>query len=194
MNDRNPLLVHTERLKDALDAMLSLSDEVDRAAAAIATSLRAGGTVFVAGNGGSAAEAQHLVGELVGRLSAERERPPLRAAALTGDPSTMTALGNDYGFSEIFARQVESLMRPGDVLVVLSTSGRSANLVAAVRRAATIGGVTVGLLGGTRRDLHDLCDHVIAVPASSTATIQECHLALVHVLVEWVEDRLAARA
>ncbi len=193
MNGRHPLTVHAQRLKEALDAMDAVSSDLDRVADAIAASLRGGGTVFVAGNGGSAAESQHLAGELVGRLSADRERSPLRAAALTGDTSTLTALGNDYGYEEVFARQVEAHARPGDVLVVLSTSGRSANLVSAVRRASAIGATTVGLLGRTRRELHDLCDHVVAVPAESAATVQECHLALIHVLVETVEDRLAAR-
>jgi D-sedoheptulose 7-phosphate isomerase len=156
--------------------------------------LTAGGTVLIAGNGGSAAEAQHLAWEFVGRLTADRERGPLPAVALCADAATLTALGNDYGFEEIFARQVSALGRAGDTLLVLSTSGSSPNLVAAVKAAAAREVGTVGLLGETRRALHDLCDVVIAAPATTTETIQECHLAIIHVLVGQVEDRLAARA
>jgi phosphoheptose isomerase len=190
----HPLRVHAYRLVEALESIDSIRDDVEGAAAAIASALSAGNAVYTAGNGGSAAEAQHLAGELVGRLSAERERGPLRAASLTGDASTMTALGNDYGFEQVFARQVAGLARPGDVLVVLSTSGASENLVAAVREAKNAGAVTVGLLGKQKRTLHELCDHVLAAPANDVATIQECHLALIHVLVGLVEDRLSGRS
>jgi len=185
------LIGHARRLGEALGALESLTEPLEAAAEAIASSLRAGGTVLTAGNGGSAAEAHHLAGELVGRLTADREREPLRAVALTGDPSIVSAIANDYGFEQVFARQVAALARPGDVLVLLSTSGSSPNLVAAARRAAAGGVTIVGLLGGTARQLHGLCDHVIAVPSTSVATIQECHLVLVHALVARVEDRLA---
>src|SRR5437764_8954910 len=188
----HPLLEHAAELSRALDALDDVVPDVDRAADAIADAMRSGGSLFVAGNGGSAAEAQHLAGEFVGRLSAGRERQPLPAMALSADAATVTAVGNDYGFEQIFARQVAAVARRGDVLVVISTSGGSPNLVAAVRQAAARGVRTVGLLGATRRALHELCDVVVAVPSTFTATIQECHLALIHVLVGEVEDRLAA--
>lgn len=182
--------VLTERaaaLARVLDGIGSLDAAVADAAEAIAGSLAAGGTLLAAGNGGSAAEAQHLTAELVGRLSPDRERGPLAGIALHADTSTMTALANDYGFDRVFARQVEALGRAGDVLVALSTSGASANLVEAVRVANERDMVTVGLLGAGDRELHRTCTHVVAAPASGTQLVQECHLLLVHVLVEQVE-------
>ena len=169
----------------ALDAALRAAAE------AVATAFRAGGSLLAAGNGGSAAEAQHLTGELVGRLHPSRERRPLPAVALHADTSALTAVANDYGYEQVFSRQVEAVGRPGDVLVVLSTSGSSANLVRAVGSAKEKGMLTVALLGGRESDLHRACDHAIAVPSTSIAVVQECHLVLVHVLVEMVEDALA---
>jgi D-sedoheptulose 7-phosphate isomerase len=192
MTSPHPLVGEIEALRAALDRLDDLTGEVDEAAEQIARAVIAGGTVLVAGNGGSAAESVHLSSELLGRLSPTRERAPLAALALVADPATMTALGNDYGFDEVFARQVAGLGRPGDVLVVLSTSGGSTNLVRAVEEALARGLVTIGLLGGVRRRLHELCQVVLAVPAEATAAIQECHLVLVHALVAAVEDRLAA--
>ena len=181
---------HLDDLRTALGRLPEIEAEVDAAARAIARCLLDGGKVMAAGNGGSAAEAQHLTGELAGRLNADRERGPLATMALHADTSTLTALANDYGYDRVFARQVEALGKPGDALVVLSTSGSSGNLVAAVEAARASGVVTVGLLGGTRRRLHEICDHVLAVPAEQVGTIQECHLVLVHVLVELVEDTM----
>jgi len=192
MTSQHPLAAEIEVLRAALDGLPELTAELDEAAEQIARSLQAGGTVLVAGNGGSAAETVHLSSELLGRLSLSRDRAPLPAVSLVSDPATMTALANDYGFEQVFARQVAALGRPGDVLVVLSTSGASANLVLAVEMAESRGVITVGLLGGVRRRLHELCRVVLAVPAEGTATIQECHLVLVHALVAAVEDRLAA--
>ena len=184
---------HVDALMATLEGLRACSDDLVAGAAALVATIDGGGTVFVAGNGGSAAEAQHLAGEFVGRLSPHRERPALPAVALTADAISITALANDYGFERIFARQVEGLGRSGDSLVVLSTSGASQNLVEAVAVAKERGMATVGLLGGTRRALHDACDVVVAVPSSDVQTIQECHLALVHVLVELVEDQLTTR-
>jgi D-sedoheptulose 7-phosphate isomerase len=190
----HPLLLHAAQLRAALDAFDGVAPAIDQASDAIAAAISGGGKVLAAGNGGSAAEAQHLVGEFVGRLSADRERSALPAVALTADGATVTALANDYGFDQIFARQVAAVGRSGDALVVLSTSGASSNLVAAVEAARASGITTIGLLGATRRELHERCDVVIAAPAASTATIQECHVALIHVLVACVEDRLAAES
>jgi phosphoheptose isomerase len=170
---------HLAELSEAL-GRLAQKEEVVEAAA----------TVIAGGNGGSAAEAQHLTGELVGRLRADRERIALPAIALHADTSSLTALGNDYGFESIYRRQVEAFGRAGDVLVVFSTSGKSINLVSAAEAAASRGLSTIGLLGERRDVLHGLCDLVLDVPSQSIAVIQECHLLLVHTLVELIENRL----
>jgi D-sedoheptulose 7-phosphate isomerase len=182
---------HSVVLRRALEQLGELDEPLQAAAVSIARSFRAGGKLLAAGNGGSAAEAQHLTAELIGRLHPNRERPALPAVALHADTSTLTALANDYGYHRIFARQVEAIGRADDVLVVLSTSGTSRNLVAAVDVANELGIVTVGLLGRGVRPLHERCTHVLAVPADSLQAVQECHLVLVHVLVEQVEDLLA---
>jgi D-sedoheptulose 7-phosphate isomerase len=180
------------QLRASLDELDGLQAQLDAAAAAIAASLRVGGKLLIAGNGGSAAEAQHLSSELVGRLHPDRERGALAAVALHADTSALTAVANDYGYDQVFARQVQALGRAGDVLLVMSTSGASANLVNAVDAADELGITTVGFLGSTRRVLHERCAHVLAAPAADTQTIQVCHLILVHVLVELIEDALEA--
>ncbi len=181
---------HADQLRAALDALAGQADVMEAAAAAIADTLRGGGRVLAAGNGGSAAEAQHFTAELLGRLRPDRDREPLGAIALHADTSTLTAAGNDYGYDEVFARQVRGLGRPGDSLLALSTSGSSRNVVRAVEDAREMGMVSIGLVGGREAVLHDLCDHVIAVPSTEIGAIQECHLVLVHVLVERTEDLL----
>lgn len=178
-------------LRAALDRLDEAEAPLQQATDAIATSLRSGGKVLAAGNGGSAAEAQHLTAELIGRLDPARERSGLAAVALHADTSTLTALGNDYGFEQVFARQVDALGRAGDVLVVLSTSGGSKNLVAAVDVANARGLVTIGLLGeGAVRPLHERCALVVAAPTEDPQAVQECHLVLLHALVAQVEDAL----
>jgi len=181
-------------LRAALDRIASLDGPMARAATAIAASFGAGGKLLAAGNGGPAAEAQHLTGELVGRLVPSRERAALPAIALHADTSTLTAVGNDYGYDRVFARQVEAIGRPGDVLLVLSTSGASANLVAAVDVANARDLVTIGLLGPGVRPLHERCAHVLTVESPSMQVVQECHLLLLHVLAAQVEDLVAAPA
>lgn len=178
-------------LQEALGRIDALDRALAAAADAVATSFRGGGKLLAAGNGGSAAEAQHLTGELVGRLVPTRERGALPAIALHADTSSLTAVGNDYGYAQVFARQVEALGRAGDVLLVLSTSGASRNLVVAVDVAKERGLVTVGLLGPGVKPLHERCDHVLAVETPSMQVVQECHLLLLHVLAEQVEDLLA---
>jgi len=182
---------HAAPLRRALDELGGLDEPLRAAADSIVRSFRSGGKLLAAGNGGSAAEAQHLTGELIGRLHPARERQALPAVALHADTSTLTAVGNDYGFDQIFARQVEAIGRAEDVLLVLSTSGASQNLLSAVDAAVNRGMVTIGLLGRTVRPLHELCTHVLAAPTDSLQAIQECHLVLIHVLVEQVEDLLA---
>jgi D-sedoheptulose 7-phosphate isomerase len=181
---------HAATLREALDRLGELDAPLTAAAESIARSISAGGKILAAGNGGSAAEAQHFTAELLGRLNPGRERGPLPAIALHADTSTITALGNDYGYEEVFSRQVEALGRPEDVLVVFSTSGASQNLVSAVEVATKIGLDTIGVLGQTPRALHESCGYVLAVPSDSLAAVQECHLVLLHVLVEQTEDLL----
>jgi D-sedoheptulose 7-phosphate isomerase len=175
-------------LADLLLASRELSPRVAALAVRYAAVLGAGRTLFFCGNGGSAADAQHLATEYVVRYS--RARPGLAALALTTDTSVLTAAGNDLGFEQIFARQVEALGRAGDLLVLHSTSGRSANLLAAARaaRARSVG--TVAFLGRGGGPLAAEVDDAIVVPSDDTSRIQLLHLALEHVIVELVEDEL----
>lgn len=145
----------------------------------------AGHTVFWCGNGGSAADAQHLAAELVGRFNQDRRGLP--SIALSTNAPAMTAIGNDYGFDAVFARQVEALARKGDVLMAVSTSGNSANVVRAVESARNEGVTTVGLLGRDGGVLADLCDLAIVVPGNDTARIQEMHILIGHIFCDLVE-------
>lgn len=182
--------VRVASLRQALDQLTEVKEPLEAASSSIARSFAVGGKLLAAGNGGSAAEAQHLTAEFVGRLRPGRERRPLPAIALHAETSSVTAVANDYGYDRVFARQVEAIGSGDDVLVVLSTSGASRNLVAAVEAAASHGMATIGLLGRARRALHETCTHVLAVPSDSPQTVQECHLLLVHAIVELVEDLL----
>ena len=156
-------------------------------------SLRAGGKLMFCGNGGSAADAQHLATEMLIRLRPNSERPSIAALALTLDPAMLTACGNDYGYDRVFERPLRGLGRPGDVLFGITTSGRSANVVLALKAAREMGIVTVGLLGAAGQPAMAECDHALLVPDNETARIQECHIALGHAVLELLEDRLMAR-
>jgi D-sedoheptulose 7-phosphate isomerase len=158
----------------------------------LARHLGHGGLLLVAGNGGSAAEAQHLAAELVGKL--REDRRPLSAIALTPDSSAVTAIGNDYGFDQIFARQVHAHGRPGDVLLLMSTSGRSPNLLAAADAAAEVGIRTWAFTGPGPNPLADACDEALCCPAADSQVVQELHLISVHVMCEYVDRALAAVA
>ncbi|AWK90207.1 D-sedoheptulose 7-phosphate isomerase [Azospirillum thermophilum] len=147
--------------------------------------LRGGGKVLFCGNGGSAADSQHLAAELTGRYL--HDRPPLAAVALTVDSSALTAIANDYSYDEVFARQVRALGRAGDVLVGISTSGNSRNVVAALEAARALGLRTVGLTGAGGGRMAELCDVCIRVPSTDTPRIQEMHIAAGHMLCELVE-------
>jgi D-sedoheptulose 7-phosphate isomerase len=154
--------------------------------------LGAGGKLLLAGNGGSAAEASHWAAEMVVRLTSERNRQSLPAIALCVDPSVMTAAANDYGFDNVFARQVEGLGNKGDMLVVMSTSGNSPNLVKAAQVARKNGLITLALLGGNGGKLGKMVERALVVPHPSTQRIQEEHLFIMHILVELVEKDLFA--
>lgn len=167
-----------------------LSAVVVDAVASCERSLRAGGTLFFCGNGGSASDSQHLATELVIRLRAKVERGSWPAMALSADTSAVTACGNDYGFEHIFERPLRGLGRPGDVLFGITTSGRSANVIRALQAAREMGMTTVGLLGGQGEPASQNCDHPIIVPSDQTGLIQECHIAIGHALLELLEDRL----
>ena len=185
-----------DRVRRALGELAALAgrvaDEHAATAAAIAdryaAALRAGGTLFFAGNGGSAADAQHIATEYVVRFQATR--PAFRAIALTTDTSLLTACANDLGFEAVFARQVEAHGRPGDVLVLHSTSGDSPNVVRAAQAARARGVIVIAFLGRDGGRVKALADVALIVPSDETARIQELHLALEHVICEMVEERL----
>lgn len=166
------------------------ADAIERAAQAIITTLTKGGKVMLFGNGGSAADAQHIAAEFLGRF--RRERRPLPAIALTTDTSILTAIGNDYGFEQVFARQVHALGKPGDVVISISTSGQSPNVLAGVRAAREVGLTIIGLIGGDGGEMASLVDIPIVVPSTDTACIQECHITIGHLLCEIVEAALQA--
>lgn len=172
----------------AVEVLLPLVEDLrDR----ICASFAAGGRLYTFGNGGSAADAQHLAAELIGRY--KRERPPLPAVALTVDPSVVTCIANDYDFGSIFARQVEALARAGDVVIGFTTSGRSPNVVAGLVAGRRAGAMTVLFSGGDGGPAADHADLELRIPSTTTARIQEMHLTLLHVLSEGIDAWAAAR-
>ena len=173
----------------AVDAVAGLSDDLSWAADLIAKTFADGGRLLICGNGGSAADAQHIAAEFVGRYL--KERAPYSAIALHTNTSALTAIGNDYGFDEVFARQVRAHGRAGDVLLAISTSGTSPNVLAAVTAAREAGMKVVTLSGGDGGTLVDDCDVCLVVPVQSTPRIQEAHILLAHVLCGLVEDALS---
>jgi len=181
---------HVAQLRAALDSGSGMLARAESWGDRLARRLQDGGRLLAVGNGGSAAEAQHLTAELVGRF--ESERLALSAICLHGDTSALTAIANDYGIEAAFARQVHAHGRPGDVLVALSTSGRSDNVLAAARAARECGLTVWGLTGPAPNPLADLCDDVVTVDAERTCTIQELHLVAIHVLCAAVDAALEA--
>ena len=169
-----------------------LADQVETVASLVRDTLEARGTLFFCGNGGSAADAQHLAAEYVVRF--DRERGPLRAMALTTDTSVLTAAGNDLGFEDVFARQVKALGRRGDLLMVHSTSGESENLVRAVEAARSAGLRTVALLAKGGGRLKDVAEVAIVVPTANTARAQELHLTIGHAVCDWVDRSFSERS
>jgi D-sedoheptulose 7-phosphate isomerase len=179
------------RLEEAAALHTAAADgagAIAAAAAAIANALRAGRKVLVFGNGGSATDAQHMSSELVGRF--ERDRKPAAVIALVADGAVMTSVGNDYGFEQIFARQVEALGREGDVAFAITTSGASANVNAALARAKAAGMTTIALTGRDGGESGRLAAHHLNVAHGNTARVQEVHRTIIHVLCELVEEEL----
>ncbi|HYG58588.1 MAG TPA: D-sedoheptulose 7-phosphate isomerase [Symbiobacteriaceae bacterium] len=164
----------------------ALLPAVEAVAQVVVRSLAAGGGVYTFGNGGSAADAQHFAAELVGRY--RRERRALPAIALTTDPSALTCIGNDYSFDDLFARQVQGLVRPGDVVVGITTSGNSENVLRGLVAARNLGAATVALTGGTGGKAAPVADFALVVPSAVTARIQEMHILLIHMICERVDD------
>ena len=156
----------------------------------LTASLQQGGTLYLCGNGGSAADAQHVAAEFVGRFL--RERRPLPAVALTCNTSILTAIGNDYDFSEVFARQVRAQAGPGDCVIGISTSGRSANVLKAMVAARAVGASTIGFTGADGHELAALCDECLKVPSRNTPRIQEAHLLAWHLICDLVERHVVA--
>lgn len=175
-----------------IEGIRPLVGELEAVAARMTQSLANDGKVLWMGNGGSAADSQHLAAELIGRY--RRERRGLASIALTTDTSILTAVGNDYGYERIFARQIEALCRPGDVVVGLSTSGNSPNVIKAIEMARNHEAVTVGFTGGSGGKLRDMVDHCLLVPVKSTARIQEAHILMGHMLCDWIEAAVVESA
>jgi D-sedoheptulose 7-phosphate isomerase len=176
-----------ETLKRAADDQ-DLNSAIVTIAGAIAAAIRKGGKLLVAGNGGSAADAQHIAGEFLSRLNFDRD--PLPAIALTTDTSVLTAIGNDYGFESLFERQVKGLGRRGDILLAISTSGRSPNIIAALKAAREAGITTIGFTGDGQREMSALCDYALRVPSNSTPQIQQVHIVAAHAICALVEVHL----
>ena len=177
--------VFTRALAD--EAMLA---SAARAAEVVMAALQSGGKLLLAGNGGSAADCQHVAAEFVSRLTKDFERPGLPAIALTTDTSILTAIGNDLGFEHAFARQVLALGRPGDVFLGISTSGRSPNILAACAAARQAGLAVIGFTGASGGAMPELCDALVRVPSDDTPFIQQVHIAIGHTLCAIVEDAL----
>ncbi len=182
---------HFQRSCETLDRAAqdaALRAAIHAIARAITQCFRNGGKLLIAGNGGSAADAQHIAGELLSRLNFDRD--PLPAIALTTDTSVLTAIGNDYGFARTFERQVRGLGRRGDVFLAISTSGHSPNVLAALKAAREIGLITVGFTGNGPRDMSSECDYCLAAPAAETPLIQQIHIVAAHAICELVENGL----
>jgi D-sedoheptulose 7-phosphate isomerase len=169
----------------------TLHEAIAQVARACIDALRRGNRILFAGNGGSAADAQHLAGELVSRFN--YDRPGLAAFALTTDTSVLTAIGNDYGYERVFARQVEAVGSAGDVFFGISTSGRSPNILAALKAARAKGMVTVGLTGRAGGRMPEFCDHCLRTPSDSTPRIQEGHISIGHTVCMLIEQQLFPR-
>lgn len=179
----------TTALQEHLETFQSLIGttlkDIERAGNLICDTLTNGGKVLLCGNGGSAADAQHIAAELVGCYEKQRRSWP--SIALTTDTSALTAVSNDLGYEQVFARQIAGLARPGDVLIAISTSGKSQNILMAVAKAKELGCKTIALTGGTGEPLASSCDYAVIVPAKRTARVQEAHITIGHLWCEMVD-------
>ncbi len=178
----------SRRLIAAMAADITLEAQVEAAVCSGVASLRAGGKILLAGNGGSAADAQHWAAELVGRFA--HDRPSLAAIALTTDTSALTAIGNDYGYEHVFARQIDALGQPNDVLFAISTSGNSPNIVRAAERARAHGVKVIGFTGRSGGALAEGCDVCLRIPAEETSKIQEGHEIIGHLVCGLIEREM----
>lgn len=183
------LTIWNEHLEVA-KVLPTLASAVSSAVDLMYSSMVAGGQLLLAGNGGSAADAQHIAAELTGRFLIERR--PFRALALHGNTSALTAVGNDYGYEQVFARELTAHARPGDVLLAISTSGNSSNILRAIEVARQSKVSVVGLTGGTGGQMRAACDICLCVPTNSTPRMQEMHITIGHTICELLEERLAA--
>jgi D-sedoheptulose 7-phosphate isomerase len=181
-------IVDSQAIMSAMLADSNLIDCVEAAALSCIHCMKQGGKILLAGNGGSAADAQHIAGEFVSRFAFDR--PGLPAIALTTDSSILTAIGNDYGYEKLFARQVQALGQKGDVFIAYSTSGKSPNILLALQEARARGLVCVGLTGNLGGPMSEICDHLLEVPSPDTPKIQEGHLVLGHILCGLVENAI----
>jgi len=189
---KDPISAHLAVSREAIaraGADAKLLDTARKMAEAIASALRNGNKLLIAGNGGSAADAQHIAAAIVGRY--KKDRPAYAAIALTTDTSALTAIGNDYGFEQVFSRQVEGLGKRGDVLLAITTSGRSPNILAALKVARQQGLVTIGFTGAKGAAMGASCDHLLMAPSEDTAVIQQIHMAFAHGICEVIEQTLA---
>jgi D-sedoheptulose 7-phosphate isomerase len=190
-DSKDPIEAHLKRSLAALErangdvALLAAARAI---AAVIIAALRAGNKLLIIGNGGSAADAQHIAAEIVGRY--KQDRAAYAAVALTTDTSALTAIANDYGFEQVFARQVEGLGQRGDVLLALSTSGKSPNILAALRSAREFGLVTVGFTGIKGETLRALCDHLLVAPSDDTPIVQQIYLTVAHAICDEIEQTM----
>jgi D-sedoheptulose 7-phosphate isomerase len=182
------ILSELDQAQTNLRLLRDTAPAIAAAAELMKASLKSGGKIMFCGNGGSAADAQHLAAELMGRFL--RDRAPLPALALTVDTSALTAIANDYSYAEVFARQLRGIGRHGDVLVGLSTSGNSANVVKALEAARDIGVVTLALTGQGGGRMAEIADHTIRVPSTRTYAIQEMHMMIGHMLCGFIEEAL----
>ncbi len=185
-----------DRIKAIWNEHLEVAKSLPRLASAVSdavdlmySSLAAGGQLLIAGNGGSAADAQHIAAELTGRFLIERR--PFRALALHANTSSLTAVGNDYGYEQVFARELNAHARPGDILLAISTSGNSPNILRAIEAARQGKVIVIGLTGETGGHMRDVCDLCLCVPCKSTPRMQEMHITIGHTICELLEERLA---
>jgi len=171
------------------EQMHSLTDDIAKISSICINSIRSGGKILIFGNGGSAADAQHIAAELVGRYKSERKGLP--AVALTTDTSALTSIGNDFGYDQIFQRQIEALAKPEDIVIGISTSGNSLNVISALKLSKKKGCKTIGLSGSDGGDMNKICDVNVVVPASDTPRIQEMHILIGHTMCHLIEQNMA---